>query len=252
MIDLPYLQITGRTDSEKISQLIAYNNMLRDSLARVLSCIDICNLSAPLAEKINGIKGVDLKEYVRRPELNEYARLSQISKSDPSAQEPPFEVVGVIKKPTYTFPYFEAQIVKFKYKTMVYGSSASLYGYAIQGRITQLKYYDPDEPRVSFNVGIPIPSDIAPYFDSDSIVIAVPKSPDHDPIKITAPAEISSSTKADEVYTNSSAIVHGEIRESGTDKTISISAGHSAMFYWTEKATDIDFLAISKFNYFVS
>lgn len=78
MIDIPYPQITGRTDSEKIQQLIAYNNLLYQALCRILGNIDSVNLSQNLLAKIGEKSEINTDNFVTRGMLDEYAKISQI------------------------------------------------------------------------------------------------------------------------------------------------------------------------------
>ncbi|GEM_PF-6526931 len=171
MIDLPYLQITGRNESEKINQLIAYNKMLRDSLDRVLSCIDTCNLSAPLAEKINGIKDVDLKEYVKKPELSEYAKLSQIPDiPTPTIETPAIKVVAEVSGIDEFNAAYSYRVIEIRYKTYhpTYGEHYEK-EYVYNGNF-RIKVFDHSEPSLCYGTAIPTHPD---YPCSDNILTQI-------------------------------------------------------------------------------
>ena len=58
MIDLMPPYITGKTTEEKLDNLIKYVNSLYDAVSRKFENIDITDLNASLADKVNKIDSI--------------------------------------------------------------------------------------------------------------------------------------------------------------------------------------------------
>ena len=76
---LPYPNITGRTDVERLNNLIAYTTQLYNILRVILTSLDTSNLTQDLAQQIEA----SIKEH---QDLSEYSTTAYVDRADEELQ----------------------------------------------------------------------------------------------------------------------------------------------------------------------
>lgn len=77
---LPYPNITGKTDVERLNNLIAYTTQLYNVLRVILTSLDTSNLTQDLAQKIEN----SIKEH---QDLSEYSTTAYVDRADDELQD---------------------------------------------------------------------------------------------------------------------------------------------------------------------